>query len=276
MKTIPLEDTFADVIGKAQRGLEISDTQLAEEARVSSARVRQLRAGQVDEEAIYRIAPVLGLAGRALFALASGHWMPPEIELPNGFALFNTNYSDMTVNAYLVWDPQTKRGVAFDTGADCREMLATIAREKLKIEAILLTHSHPDHIAALRELRQATHAPVYIGERETIPRAEAIPEGKTFSIDALEIETLLTWGHSEGGVTYFIRGLERPLAIAGDSIFAASMGGGAISYNDALQNNVEKILTLPSETIICPGHGPLTTVEKEKQENPFFAGKFDS
>ncbi|MFL6568006.1 MAG: MBL fold metallo-hydrolase, partial [Chthoniobacterales bacterium] len=84
-------------------------------------------------------------------------------------------------------------------------------------------------------------------------------------------DTLLTWGHSEGGVTYFVRGLERPLAIAGDSIFAGSMGGGAVSYKDALQNNLEKILTLPNETIICPGHGPLTTVAKEKQENPFFA-----
>ena len=63
------------------------------------------------------------------------------------------------------------------------------------------------------------------------------------------------------------------IAIVGDSLFAASMGGGNVSYRDALQNNLEKILTLPEETIICPGHGPITTVGEEKQHNPFFVGK---
>lgn len=276
MKNIPLEDNFADVIGKAQRGLGISDSQLAEKARVSSAEVRKLRGGEVDEMAIYRVAPVLGLSGRALFELANGGWTPPQIETPDGFAMFNTNFGDMTVNAYLAWDPETKRGVAFDTGADCDAMLARIKDEGIEIAAILLTHSHEDHIAALEELRAATGAPVFIGERESVAGAEAIAEGKTFSFDALEIETLLTWGHSNGGVTYFIRGLARPLAIAGDSIFAASMGGGSVSYQDALQNNLEKILTLPNNTIICPGHGPLTTVEKEKEANPFFAAKLES
>jgi len=272
---IPLEDNFTDVIGKAQRGLGISDSQLAEDARVSSAQVRSLRCGEFDEMAIYRVAPVLGLAGRALCDLASGNWTPPPLDLPSSFAQFNTIYGDMTVNSYLVWDPTTKRGIAFDTGGDCSEMLARIKTEQLQIDAILLTHSHADHIAALSELRQAVPVPVYIGERESVPGAEAIPEGKKFSIDALEVETLLTWGHSEGGVTYFVQGLEQPLAIVGDSIFAGSMGGGSVSYADALRNNLEKILTLPDETIVCPGHGPLTSVAKEKQDNPFFAGRIN-
>ena len=73
-------------------------------------------------------------------------------------------------------------------------------------------------------------------------------------------------------MTFVVEGLARPLAIVGDSMFAASMGGGGVSYADALENNRAKILTLPAETIICPGHGPLTTVGKEKRENPFFAG----
>jgi hydroxyacylglutathione hydrolase len=59
----------------------------------------------------------------------------------------------------------------------------------------------------------------------------------------------------------------------GDSLFAGSMGGGNVSYQDALRNNLEKILTLPDETIICPGHGPMTTVGEEKLHNSFFAGK---
>jgi hydroxyacylglutathione hydrolase len=67
--------------------------------------------------------------------------------------------------------------------------------------------------------------------------------------------------------------LPRPIAVVGDSIFAGSMGGGNVSYKEAIKNNVEKILTLPDETIICPGHGPMTTVGEEKAHNPFFAGK---
>jgi glyoxylase-like metal-dependent hydrolase (beta-lactamase superfamily II) len=72
-------------------------------------------------------------------------------------------------------------------------------------------------------------------------------------------------------MTYVVTGLSRPLAIAGDSLFAGSMGGGNVSYEDALRNNREKILTLPDEAVVCPGHGPLTTVGKEKRDNPFFA-----
>jgi len=70
-----------------------------------------------------------------------------------------------------------------------------------------------------------------------------------------------------------VTGLARPIAVVGDSLFAGSMGGGNVSYRDALQNNIDKILTLRDETIICPGHGPMTTVAEEKKHNPFFADK---
>jgi glyoxylase-like metal-dependent hydrolase (beta-lactamase superfamily II) len=76
-------------------------------------------------------------------------------------------------------------------------------------------------------------------------------------------------------MTYVVNGRARPIAIVGDSLFAGSMGGGNVSYDDALRNNLEKILTLPDETIICPGHGPMTTVGEEKEHNPFFAGQVD-
>src|SRR4051812_573866 len=177
MKQIPLEDNFTDVIGKAQRGLGISDSELAEKASISAADVRKLRTGEVDEEAIYRVAPVLDLAARALFDLASGNWTAPDIALPHGAAQFNTTFGDMTVNSYLVWDPETKRGIAFDTGANAGEMLTTARNEQVKIELILFTHSHPDHIAAFGELRSATGARAYIGERESVEGAERLPEG---------------------------------------------------------------------------------------------------
>jgi hydroxyacylglutathione hydrolase len=268
----PLEDNVADIIGKAQSGLRISDTELAEKARVSSQKIRKLREGDFDELALLRVAPVLGLAARALCELAKNEWHPRKID-ERGLAQFNTRYYDMAVNAYLVWDPATRVAAAFDTGADCSGMVHFANREKLNVQLILLTHAHSDHVADLPHLREETGGQVFTSARESVPGAEAIEEEKRFRLGNLQIDTRLTWGHSPGGMTYVVSGLQRPIAIVGDSLFAGSMGGGNVSYDDALQNNLEKILTLPDETIICPGHGPMTTVGEEKQHNPFFAGQ---
>jgi len=270
---IPLEDNFADIIGKAQRGLRLSDTELAEKARVSSQKIRKLREGDFDELALLRVGPALGLAARALCELAAGEWQPKKNDQLDGLAQFNARYHDMAVNAYLVWDGATRAAAAFDTGADCRDMLHRAAKENLKIKMILLTHAHADHVADLPRLREETGAQVFISARESIPGAEAIEEGKRFRLGQIDIEARLTWGHSRGGMTYVVTGLARPVAIVGDSLFAGSMGGGNVSYEEAVRNNLEKILTLPEETIICPGHGPMTTVGEEKVHNPFFAGR---
>jgi hydroxyacylglutathione hydrolase len=268
---IPLEDNVSDIIGKAQRGLGVSDSQLAERSGASADKIRKLRDGDFDEDAIERVAPLLKLNAAALRKLAAGKWNPESLGEIAGLAQFNTTYGDMTVNAYLVWDPATREAVAFDTGADCGEMLQRIEKEKLRVKLILLTHAHPDHVADLRRLREATDAPVHISELEAEEGAHGIEEGKRFRAGSLKIEARLTSGHSPGGITYVVSGLSRPVAIVGDSLFAGSMGGGNVSYEDALRNNREKILTLPDETIVCPGHGPLTTVGKEKRDNPFFA-----
>ncbi|MFL6590791.1 MAG: MBL fold metallo-hydrolase [Chthoniobacterales bacterium] len=269
--TIPLEDTVSDIIGKAQRGLGISDSQLAERAGVDVTDVRSVREGDGDKDALKKIAPILQLNATALQKLATGQWQPAQVPTMDGLAQFNTTYGDMTVNAYLAWDPATRHAAAFDTGADCSGMLARVERENLNVKLILLTHAHPDHVADLRRLRKATNAPVYISELEPEEGAEPIAEGRKFEVGSLKIEARLTSGHSPGGITYVIHGLARPIAIVGDSLFAASMGGGNVSYQNALRNNREKILTLPDETLVCPGHGPLTTVGKEKRDNPFFA-----
>ena len=268
---IPLEDNFTDIIGKAQRGLEISDGQLAEKSAVNIQQIQKIRGGELDQAAIRAIAPVLGLDPESLLESALGKWKPETLPSVDGLAQFTTPYHDVTVNAYLAWDPANRKAVAFDTGADCAEMLERIEKEKLTVKLILLTHAHDDHIADLRRLRKKAGAPVYISEREGAEGAELISEGRKFDVGELDVESRLTWGHSRGGMTYVVRGLARPVAIVGDSLFAGSMGGGMVSYDDALRNNLEKILTLPDETILCPGHGPLTTVGEEKHHNPFFA-----
>src|SRR5207248_1017789 len=178
---IPLEDNFTDVISKAQQGLEISDAELAKKARVDASAIRKLRGGNFDELALFRVAPVLGLGARALSDLAQKEYRPSAREI-DGLAVFNTPFHDMRVNAFLVWDAKSRKAIAFDTGADCRPMLDRIAKEKLIINLILLTHAHTDHIADLTRLKKETGAPVYISERESIPGAGEISEGHEFNV----------------------------------------------------------------------------------------------
>jgi hydroxyacylglutathione hydrolase len=270
---IPLEDNFTDVIGKAQRGLGISDSELAQKSGLAAAQIRELRDGKIDNHALAKIAPVLRLDTNALVEFAAGKWKPDNVENLDGLAQFTSDYGGMAVNSYLIWDLESKHAAAFDTGADCREMLRLATRENLSIKMILLTHAHSDHVADLPRLREETGAHVFAPARESVPGAEPVEEGKRFRLGQINLEARLTWGHSPGGITYVVSGLARPAAIVGDSIFAGSMGGGNVSYDDALQNNLEKILTLPDETIICPGHGPITSVAEEKKHNPFFAGR---
>lgn len=271
--TIELEDNFGDIVGKAQRGLGISDSELAKKSGTNVDAIRRVRDGQLDEATLRAMGPALDLDANALVDLARGRYRPAPLENFDGLAQFTTSYNGMLVNAYLVWDPGTKHAAAFDTGADSNSMLKLATKENLSVKMILLTHAHPDHVADLPRLREETGAQVFAPAREPVPGAEKIDEGKHFRLGKIDIEARLTWGHSPGGITFVCTGLARPIAIVGDSLFAGSIGGGSISYNDAVQNNLEKILTLPDETIICPGHGPMTTVGEEKKHNPFFAHK---
>ena len=268
--SIPLEDNFADIIGKAQRGLSLADSTLSERAGVSVADLKNARAGKCDAAVAGKIAPLLGLSTRALLDSGGSAWHPADVEL-HGLAAFNTPFDGMTVNSYLAWDFAAKQAAAFDTGSDCGEMLDFLRKEHLELQCILLTHSHGDHIFDLDRLKSKTKAPAFISRREPLDGAEPFDAGREFRIGRLRIETRQTWGHSRGGITYVVHGLAQLVAMVGDAIFAGSMGGGTVSYQDALKTNREHNLTLPDDTILCPGHGPMTTVGEEKKHNPFFA-----
>jgi hydroxyacylglutathione hydrolase len=267
---IPLEDQFNDVIAKAQRGLGIGNRELCEKTGLTAQELERIKEGDFDAGIVRKVAPPLHLGTDALITLGRGVWYPRLPEPIGGLAMVNTSFGDMTVNAYLVWDPASRKALIFDTGADCQPLLDIVAKEELEVAAILLTHTHGDHIADLEKLREKTSAPVYVHELEPIAGAETFQEGKKFTAGELSVTTLLTSGHARGGVTYLVAGLELPIAIVGDAMFAASMGGGLVSYEDALANNRKKILTLPDHTLLCPGHGPVSTIEQEKQHNPFF------
>ncbi|MBM3841660.1 MAG: MBL fold metallo-hydrolase [Verrucomicrobia bacterium] len=273
MPHLPLEDNCQDVIAKAQRGLGISDADLARRAEVSLEDLQALQSGQAKDAVLRRVARHLGLSPDALEALAHQRWYPRIPDFPTGFAAFSTRHGEMLVNSYLIWDPRARVAAAFDTGADCTAMLDIIAAEELRLRYVFLTHTHPDHIADLPRLAEATRAEVWSSELEPVahPGARAFPENAHFHVGALAVKTLLTTGHSPGQTTFYVTGLSWPLAVVGDSIFASSMGGSATHFKDQLRNNRRKILSLPRDTVLACGHGPLTTLDQEKVHNPFFA-----
>jgi glyoxylase-like metal-dependent hydrolase (beta-lactamase superfamily II) len=272
MGRIPLEDNFNDVIAKAQRGLGIDDADLARRAQVTTADIAALKAGHFDEFAARRIASHLRLNRDALVRLAQKKWYPQQPIFPSGFMAFNTPFEDMTVNSYVIWDERSKHAAVFDTGASCEPMLEFINSERLTVRYIFITHTHDDHIADLPRLVTETKGEVWASSREpaAFPGAKTFEENAFFHVGPISVKTLFTWGHSSGGTTFYITGLSWPVAVTGDSIFASSMGGGMVSYADAYENNLKKIMTLPNDTVLACGHGPLTTVAQERRNNPFF------
>lgn len=268
---IPLEDNHLEVVGKARRGLAFSPEELARRAGVPVAAIDALERGTIDQTVLEKVAGALGLGPKSLLALARGGYEPAPVPALEGLAQFNTPFGDMTVNAYLVWDPATAEAAFFDTGADGQPMLDFAAARRLRVPQIFVTHIHTDHILDLDRLIERTGARAWVCDREPLAGADSFAPGHGFQIGNLRVETRLTSGHAAGGITYVVLGLEKPVAIVGDSIFAGSMGGGMVSYGEALRNNREQVLTLPAETVICPGHGPLTTVGEQRLSNPFFA-----
>jgi glyoxylase-like metal-dependent hydrolase (beta-lactamase superfamily II) len=270
---IPLEDTVADIVGKAQRGLGISDAQLAERIGVPLGEldaVKQVRGAPV--ALVDKLAKTLELGPKALTAIAEGTYTPTVTLPKTGFYQANTTYGDMTVNAYLVWDPATRLAAAFDTGGDCSPLVDEIKKHDLTLQDVYLTHTHIDHVTDLDRLLEkvggsvGVHAP----EAEPLEGASTFKPGVTFSLGKLHIEARETSGHSPGGTTYHVHGLDAPLAIVGDALFAGSAGGIRTDYHTALKLIRDNILSAQDNTILAPGHGPLTTVKQEKERNPFF------
>jgi glyoxylase-like metal-dependent hydrolase (beta-lactamase superfamily II) len=152
-------------------------------------------------------------------------------------------------------------------------MLAFVKNRGLQIRDLFITHTHEDHVACLRDIVDATKARIFSPELEPLPNATPVRAGQDFRLGNLVLEARLTNGHSRGGTSYVVRGLLVPVVVVGDSLFAGSMGGAQSDYQKAMKNNLEEILTLPPQTVICPGHGPMTTVENERVHNPFLANR---
>jgi len=200
----------------------------------------------------------------------------------------------LQTNCYVLYNQQ-KECIIFDPGAEGDKLIGYLEKEQLHPQAILLTHAHFDHIGAVDEVRQYYNIPVYVHERESrwltdpslngsqlfmngrsiiaSPPDRIIKEEDVLSIDAFTFKILETPGHSPGSVSYYVK--EINTIFAGDTLFQGSIGrtdlpGG--NHEQLLNSIEEKLLTLPNDTLVLPGHGPVTTIEKEIQFNPFING----
>lgn len=271
---LPLEDTWTDVLRKARTGAAMPEWELERRSGLSAPEIAQLEAGKLDPPRLIALGGALGLDTGCLLAMARGEYHPGRVDLPDGVARFSSPWQDFDVHSYLVWDPfstHPKPAAAFDSGSDATEMMEFARELDLAVEQVFLTHAHGDHVFDLDRLIGKTGAKGWIGEGEHAGGVQQFRTGRRFCIGALGVETRSTRGHTAGGITYVVRGLEKPVAFVGDALFAGSMGGPLVSYAACLETNRRELFSLPPETVLCPGHGPLTTVALEEANNPFFA-----
>ena len=189
-------------------------------------------------------------------------------------------------NCYIVGDEATKEGMIIDPGAGAREILSAVEKLGLKIKLIVLTHRHPDHVGAAAPVKKATGAPLavhtecarylpqsasYVYEQpfKGVPKPDRILEdGDTIDIGGLHFKILHTPGHTPCGISLYGEGH----VFTGDTLFNYGIGRYDLidgDYDALIKGIRTKLLTLPPETIVHPGHGPDPMITTEKRANPF-------
>ena len=206
----------------------------------------------------------------------------------------------LMVNCYIIADEETKEAAVFDPGGDVDQILRALADDGLKVKYIINTHTHWDHAGGNQKLQDATKAPILthlqeapalqsVGERaalygSTSVNSEAskfIEAGDTIEVGSIRFDVIDLRGHSPAGLGFVFDGevelngmkQTKKIVICGDALFAGSIGRTDLSGGNMellLRNIREKIFTLPDETLVLSGHGPVSTVGREKQYNPFF------
>jgi hydroxyacylglutathione hydrolase len=193
-------------------------------------------------------------------------------------------------NCSVIGDEATLEGMVIDPGDDIEDVLALVRKHNLKIKQIVVTHAHIDHVGGAMKLRATTGAPIVLNQNDhallqmldvqaawigvptpgKVEIDQSIGEADTVEAGGLSANVLHTPGHTEGSVCLYFPA-EKKL-IAGDTLFAGSIGrtdlpGG--SFDKIIRSLHEKVLALPDETLVVPGHGPLTTIGEEREGNPF-------
>lgn len=193
-------------------------------------------------------------------------------------------------NCSIIGDETTREAMVIDPGDEISEILAIIQKHKFQVKQIVITHAHIDHVGGAMKLRAATGAPILINENDyallkmldvqatwlgmedpgAVEVEASLAEADKVQAGNLVANVLHTPGHTEGSICLYFP-VEKTL-IAGDTLFAGSIGrtdlpGG--SFEKIIRSIHGKLLTLPEETTVVPGHGELTTIGEERENNPF-------
>ncbi len=197
-------------------------------------------------------------------------------------------------NCSIIGDETTHEAMVIDPGDDIEDVLAIINQHKLKVKQIVITHAHIDHVGGAMKLRVQTGAPILLNQNDLAllkmldvqaswlgmqspgkVEVEAdLGHDQRLEAGSLSANVLHTPGHTEGSVCLYFPA--EKLLIAGDTLFARSIGrtdlpGG--SFEKIIRSLHDRVLSLPDETVVIPGHGPMTTIGEEREENPFLTRK---
>lgn len=271
-----LEDHAGDIVKKSRKAARVSAAVAAQSAGLSQDEYEAFEdTGESRNRPNFELlAPMLALHPKRLAAIAGG-WTPEvmDISLWRQLRSISTTLEGNAVNAYLVWDEITREAALFDTGWEAAPVFALINENGLELRHVFITHEHEDHVAALGAIRERfPHARLH-SSAATAPADQRNRSNDFIQMGNLRITLRATPGHSPDGVTYLVGNFPEDApnaAFVGDALFAGSMGRGFESTELLRRSVREQILTLPEDTLICPGHGPFTTVGQEKEHNPFF------
>jgi glyoxylase-like metal-dependent hydrolase (beta-lactamase superfamily II) len=286
-----LEDGFADIIGKARYGKAWSLSELERRSGVSEARIAALEAEATPEHnEITSLGSSLGLDCGKLQEIAEASWEPgirppylvdPDLSTsPDMVHVIDGKIGSYPVKGYFFIDWKRKECLLFDTGYSPSKVITFLKQKALRLVAICLTHSHPDHIGGIEKIQSHVEVPVYLHRNEDLSKISLkqqihVEDKMSIEIGRFKITARFTPGHTDGGTTYFIDLSplrSSTMAFVGDALFAGSIGRAKSSktYPTLLDSVKNIILSFPPETLLFPGHGPVTTSAGEKAHNPFF------
>jgi len=275
--TAPLEDELGDVLEKGLHFAGLTSDAVAARSGIPAGKLRDALDYRYDLTGpeLARLAAVLKLNEVGLAALAQGAYPLPKVgALPFCLQVLSMPHGIGCANAYLVGEAGSSSAMLFDAGPDLRRMQEVWPRRCTRVSAVFLTHAETEHAGGLREIaRQYAVETVFSPEALPVAGNEVVGDGREWECGELRVRAISTPGHAKAHFCYFVqsRGARQGQAvvICGDLIFAGSIGGGYFCWKTLRASARRLVDSLPANTVIAPGHGPLTTIANELKYNPF-------
>lgn len=271
-----LEDELGDVLDKAMKIAGLREHELAVRSGVEVNRIKDVLdyRYEISARELSALARVLGLNDAGLHALAEQRYPAPETGgLPFCLRVLAMPYGVGVVNAYIVSICGSERAVLVDSGCCPRALERVWPEDVQQIDAHFVTHWDRDHTGGCRETMRRFSLPYCLGPGPADEGRRVLRDGEELEIAGLRIRALSTPGHCCEHFCYRVNRMDRPdtraVLFTGDLFFCGSIGGGFHDSSSVLRQARRLWRELPGATVVAPGHGPLTTIENEREFNPF-------